>query len=178
MVYETRKNSTYVYGNTAPAYSPEIEQENLAESYRIKKRRLEEEEERRRRLRARRALAREKKATRLNIIMMSFATLFILCSCALYIQLNSKLNACMNEVAQLEGEVINLTAENDSIEKRIETSIDLDKIKKQATKKLGMVYPSEDQIKYYSIDNNDYMEQYNDIPTGNKNSFFKRFFNK
>lgn len=177
MAYETRKNLTYVYGNTAPAYTPEINQEQLAESYRVKKRRMEEEEERRQRARARRTLAREKRASRANVVLLTIATLLILCSCALYIKLNSQLNKTMNEVAKLEGEVINLSAENDSREKRIETSIDLDKIKKQAVKQLGMVYPSKDQIKYYTIDNNDYMEQYKDIPTGKENSIFGMLFN-
>ena len=33
-----------------------------------------------------------------------------------------------------------------------------------AINRLGMKYASQDQIVYYSIDKNNYMDQYNDIP--------------
>lgn len=175
MTDQTRMNNSYVYGNTVPAYNPEIEQED---AYRraLRQRKVQEEEQLRARRRQRRILEREKKVSRANMVVMTMATVMILGLCAVYIHLTSQLNSTMNKVASLESQVINLTAENDSMEKRIETSVDLNKIRKQATEELGMVYPKEDQIVYYHVDNNDYMEQYKDIPSGTSDTIFGMIF--
>ncbi|MGN0170591.1 MAG: hypothetical protein ACI39H_07515 [Lachnospiraceae bacterium] len=175
MAEQTRMRSTYVYGNTVPAYNPELEQE---EAYRraLRRKRIQEEEELAARRRRHRILEREKKISRANMVVMTMATVMILGLCAVYIHLISQLNIRMNKVASLESQLINLTEENDSLEKSIETSVDLEQIRKTAIKELGMVYPEEDQIVYYQLDNNDYMEQYKDIPSGNSDTIFGMIF--
>ena len=40
----------------------------------------------------------------------------------------------------------------------------IDVYKRQAINRLGMKYASQDQIVYYSVDKNNYMDQYSDIP--------------
>ena len=179
MAQQTRMNQSYVYGNTAPAYHPEYEQGNAyRRALEERERKLRQEEEQRKRLRARRILEREKKKSRMSVVTMTIATALILGSCALYIQQNSKLSATMKQVATLEAELINITQENDATQKRVETSVNLEDIRKQAMDELGMVYPSENQIVYYHIDNTDYMEQYKDIPTGNESSLFGMIFQR
>ena len=42
--------------------------------------------------------------------------------------------------------------------------LDLNAIKDAAINRLGMKSATQDQIVYYSVDNNNYMDQYNDIP--------------
>ncbi len=64
-------------------------------------------------------------------------------------------------IETLQSEISALKLENDAAYKRITASIDLKAVKKQA-KKLGMKYPTDQQIKYYTIENADYMTQYSD----------------
>ncbi|SFP97501.1 hypothetical protein SAMN02910358_00353 [Lachnospiraceae bacterium XBB1006] len=173
----TNIHTTYLYGATAPQYTPDYEPLDTFEEALQERRRQAREEERRRALRRqRRLLEREKRASRMNMMAMCFATVMILGLCATYIGLQSRLTANKNQVAHLKEKVLNLTQENDAREKGIVTSVDLNDIRKKAIKNLGMVYPKERQIKYYHIDKTDYMEQYKDIPTGNGKSIFGLLF--
>ncbi len=49
--------------------------------------------------------------------------------------------------------------------KNLTTSTDLEHIKKVAMKKLGMKYPTEKQVVYYTVENSNFMDQYEDIPS-------------
>ena len=49
-------------------------------------------------------------------------------------------------------------------EKRLETTMNLDQIKNAAIG-LGLVTPGSEQVRYYSVENSDYMNQYGEIPT-------------
>ena len=73
--------------------------------------------------------------------------------------LQSDLIIRQRSIEKLQGEISALKLENDAAYKRITVSIDLKEVKKQA-RKLGMKYPTDKQIIYYSIDNADYMTQY------------------
>lgn len=159
-------NLNYVYGNTVPSYVPEPQGDDLyTRKLKEREERFEKERILREQRKNRKLLEREKKASKFNMVVCLSATVMIMVCCALYIHLQSELNSRMNKVAALETEVLNLTTENDATEKRIETSVDLLKIRDKAMKELGMVYPKEDQIVYISVKSNDYMEQYKDIPS-------------
>lgn len=179
MADNPRTGNVYMYGATAPVFKPEYDPGyDYEKALRERKRKIAEEERRRELRRQRRILEREKRISRANMVAMCFATIMILGLCALYIGLQSRLIENKNKIADLKGKVINLTQENDAESKRIETSVDLNDIRKTAKKKLGMVYPKESQIVYYHIDNNDYMEQYKDIPSGTETSIFGLLFSK
>ena len=70
----------------------------------------------------------------------------------------------MKNISALESEIADLKTDNDTTLKRINTSVDLNQIKEKAIGELGMVYASQDQVAYYSIEDTDYMTQYSDIP--------------
>ena len=40
----------------------------------------------------------------------------------------------------------------------------MDEVRNKALNDMGMIYPTKDQIIYYNVDNEDYMNQYQDIP--------------
>ena len=44
------------------------------------------------------------------------------------------------------------------------TSVDIGHIKDVAINELGMRYPAEDQIVYYTVETSNFMDQYCDIP--------------
>ena len=68
-------------------------------------------------------------------------------------------------VANLESQLADLRADNDARYKNLTTSTDLEHIKKVAMKKLGMKYPTEKQVVYYTVENSNFMDQYEDIPS-------------
>ena len=80
------------------------------------------------------------------------------------IRIRSNVTQQMKEVAALESRLEDTRADNDAKYKQITTSVDLNHIRDVAINQLGMKYASSDQIVYYTVDNSNYMDQYNDIP--------------
>jgi len=170
-----KNNIAYLYGSAAPQIRPEVEPQRRP--YVEPKSPRQEEYERKRRARERRQLMREKRRSALSVFAMSIATIMIFGMCATYIQLQTELNSRMSKVAELESSLIALRTDNDIMEKRIETSIDLDEIKQRAINELGMNYPTSEQVVYYNVDRTDYMEQYEEVPEESGESFFDLIFN-
>ena len=81
-----------------------------------------------------------------------------------YIKIQSDVTSRMDTVSNLESQIADLKAENDEAYKRLSTSVDLESVKKTALEELGMSYVKESQIVYYSVGDDDYMNQYGDIP--------------
>ncbi len=171
-----KRNISYMYGNAAPKLEPKSVPSRKPQIQPVRPE--SDEQERRRQLKERRNLVRAKRMSALHFVLMLMATAMIFAMCAIYIQLQSELNSKMKQVASLETDLIALRTDNDIMEKRIETSIDLDEIKDRAMNELGMVYPSKDQVIYYQIDQTDYMEQYDDIPDGYEDTILGMMLNK
>ena len=70
----------------------------------------------------------------------------------------------MKNVAVLQSQIEDLQSDNNARYKEITNSVDLNYIKDVAMNQLGMTYASEEQVVYYSVENNNYMDQYSDIP--------------
>ena len=83
----------------------------------------------------------------------------------MYIKLQSDVTARMAHIASLESQISDLRAENDEAYKRISTAVDLEAIKETAINEYGMFYATENQIIHYTVDRDDYMNQYIEIPT-------------
>ena len=128
----------------------------------------EEIEEARRRKNSRNAIRRNRqRAMEMNRGFVVFLTVCVLVTAftaAAFVQLQAQMTNHMRNVANLESQVIDLRADNDVRYKKLTTSVDLNHIKKVAMKELGMSYPSKDQVVYYTVDNNNFMDQYEDIP--------------
>ena len=80
------------------------------------------------------------------------------------IQIQSQVTQRMENIAALESQITDLKADNDARYKEIVTSVDLEYIKDVAMNQLGMQYATEEQVIYYSVENNNFMDQYSDIP--------------
>ena len=134
-------------------------------------RRLEGEPEERRRRQLeqhhRRVARRNQERTmRVNFGYVLFCTMALTVTCVVcitYIKLQSSITARTKRISALESGIESLRAENDAAVKRIELTTDLDVIKKKALE-YGMKYAAQNQILFYSIDEDDYMDQYFDIP--------------
>ena len=81
-----------------------------------------------------------------------------------YIHIQSEMTARMNQISSLESQIADLKADNDEAYKRINTSVDLDSIRNTAMTEYGMSYAKESQIVYYTVNDDDYMNQYSEIP--------------
>ncbi|MBO5373572.1 MAG: hypothetical protein J6A75_12775 [Lachnospiraceae bacterium] len=152
------KMDYYVYGNTVRPLE--------AEPVKMPRRQLEREQEQRRR-ENRTAVRRQQKALRLGMGYVFFCAVAVFLTvgiCVQYICVQTAISSRLKNISDLETEVMNLRAENDSAMKSIELTTDLDAVKEKAITQLGMQYASGGQIVYYSVEDSDYMNQYADIP--------------
>lgn len=74
-----------------------------------------------------------------------------------YLQLQSQVTRKAEIIASRESELNHLRLSNDEELNRIESSIDLEEIRRIAIGELGMVYASEGQIESYTNEGNDYL---------------------
>lgn len=98
------------------------------------------------------------------VAFLTVCVLITAMTAVLFVRMQSQMTTRMKNVANLESQVTDLRADNDARYKSLTTSTDLENIKKIAMKKLGMKYPSEKQVIYYTVDNSNFMDQYEDIP--------------
>ena len=98
------------------------------------------------------------------VIVLTIAAVCTLYFCVSYLQLQSSIAARLNHIEALEASIEKKKADNDALETRINTSIDLDNIYKIATEELGMVYANKDQVRMYNKTESEYVRQYEDIP--------------
>ncbi len=94
--------------------------------------------------------------------VMFYSMLLVLFAivCANYISAQSEAYRRSGNIASLQSQIETMKSDNDVREKRLAAGIDFMEVKKAASGKLGMVYPSESQVVYYTIGDSDYMLQY------------------
>ena len=132
---------------------------------RIDRRKIQEEQiKKRRRNAVRRNRERALYMSRGYVAFLSVCVGVVAIAAVSLIQIQSQTTQRMENIANLESQIANLKADNDARYKEIVTSVDLDYIKDVAINELGMHYATEDQIIYYSVENNNFMDQYSDIP--------------
>ena len=83
---------------------------------------------------------------------------------ATVVYLQSDVTTRMANIASIESQIAEVKADNVAAEKRLETTMNLDQIK-EAAKNLGLIMPGSEQVRYYSVENSDYMNQYGEIPS-------------
>ena len=98
------------------------------------------------------------------VAFLAAATVVCFLVCAIFIYLQSDVTTRMANIASIESQIAEVTADNVAAEKRLETTMNLDQIK-EAAKNLGLIMPGSEQVRYYSVENSDYMNQYGEIPS-------------
>lgn len=102
------------------------------------------------------------KAKHMNIgyVLFLVCALFV-CSIILvnYIQLQSELTSKISEVSRMEKELNTMKRSNDEAEEALESSTNLEEIKRKAISELGMTYATEGQIIIYQNPGQDYMKK-------------------
>lgn len=152
---------TYIDGNTvrrmeaAPDYRREREE-------RIRREREKEQQRRQRAIR--RNQERALRTSKSYVAFMTMAVLVFATFTGLYIKIQSDVTVRMKTIASLESQIADVKADNDEAYKRINTSVNLEAVREVAMTELGMSYAKESQIIYYSVGDDDYMNQYSEIP--------------
>lgn len=95
------------------------------------------------------------------LVIAAFCALYL---CVNYLHIQSSITARIGNIESLEQKVEKLKSENDALETRVKTYVDLDYVYKVATEDLGMVYANKDQIILYNKTESEYIRQYEDIP--------------
>lgn len=98
------------------------------------------------------------------VIALTIAAICALYICVNYLHVQSSITARIHNIEILDKQLETLKSENDALETRINTSIDLDYIYKVATEELGMVYANKNQVILYDKTESEYVRQYEDIP--------------
>ena len=111
-------------------------------------------------IRANRAI-REDRSRLIRLVVVVVMTLVV---CTVFLKLNFQVQQQTYRVAVLQKEIDALRLANEDAQKRIEYARDLYEVREKATS-LGMGYPKEGNVIYYSVDDIDYMFQTGDIPT-------------
>ena len=142
----------YTDGSAAPVLEPVPEPERPLS-------RREREQIAKRRKSASRNQQRALSFTPGFLFVLVVSTMLLAFFCGVYLKNRSELTTHMREVTRLQAEIEEMRASNDALEKRIGVSVNLNEIKK-AAKDYGLTYPDEEQVRYYSIDNKDYLTQF------------------
>ncbi len=143
-------NQLYVYGNTA-------RQLDVREEIRKKPKKV----------RSHAARKNREKAMFMNpayVLFLAFAMVVSSMILISYIRLQSDITNSISHIAALESELNALKLSNDEEYSRIESSVNLEEIKKIAIEELGMTYAGEGQVVEYSSEGSDYVRQIADIP--------------
>ena len=165
--HHTEASGYYIDGNTVrkleavPQYYPE-EQEQLTEA----------ERRRRAQIRKKRAIAKrnQERALRLDFaytVFLIVSVIVTVAACVVYLNLQNEITRTNEEISSLEARLSAITNENLAMEERINSAVDLAKVYNMAVNEFGMTAITEGQIYYYSNDNEDYVKQYEHIPTEN-----------
>ena len=154
------KQTYYVNGNTVREMEAQPIRRERVDRTKIQ----EQQQKKRRRNAARRNRERALHMSRGYVAFLTLCVGVVAFAAVSLIQIQSQVTQRMEHIAALESQITDLKADNDARYKEIITSVDLDYIKDVAINQLGMQYATEDQIIYYSVENNNFMDQYSDIP--------------
>lgn len=130
-------------------------------------RRLDETPEQRERelsAAARRNRNRNLQMNRSYVLFLTIMCVAAVFACVHFLKLKAELTAQKSALTARELEYSQLKADNDAYYSDIMASVDLDAVREKAIGELGMRFPTEDQIKYYTQNGSSYVRQYQDVP--------------
>lgn len=148
-----RQKELYIYGNTVRQLQVERKPE------------IERREDRQREYNQRRRKDKEyvNSMNRGYVMFLVGMATVVFAAMGYFLVLSANISANQKAVADLNSQTIDLKADNDDYERRIERSVNIDEIRRIAIEELGMVYPSQEQIVNYEYEESDYVRQYSDV---------------
>jgi cell division protein FtsL len=172
-----RNYTQYVYGNAVRQFEPVPKQsipQEMPNRERQRQERLEREQRQRQEAADRRQMRLRRRAVAMSRKYTMFFAIAMAVTCASvggYVYMKAQLENHLDQISTLESQIESLRTENDEALRRVEASVDIEEIREKAINKLGMTYPKKSQVKYYHVDDADYMVQYDDIPQQSEGLF-------
>lgn len=105
------------------------------------------------------------------LFLLAVALMAMLYVCVTYLQIQADNTKMSKQIITLQSEVEEMKESNKDAKADIDAQIDLAKVYKRATKELGMVHASSDQIITFTSVKSDSVKQYDDIPEVKKENF-------
>ena len=153
---EVKRNAQYQYSTAAPKdWTQELPDLRDIENYEIRPRRKP----------ASRIHPARSNAMDFGFLLFGLAALVIMGLVLVqYLSLTNSVATALKDIAAKEDQLSDLRLENDERLNGIETSIDLEEIKRIAMQDLGMRYAQEEQVYTYGTELENYVVQYRDVP--------------
>lgn len=107
-----------------------------------------------------------------SCIMLVGVAVVMFTLCFKLIQLGNEIDTIDKAVVTTQNEINDIRVSNNSAYQEINSTIDLKEVYKTATKDLGMVFASDNQIITYEDNEAAYVRQYKEIPKSPKNNFY------
>ena len=155
----------YVHGSTARDYAQMPEPARRAPVRREERGREERSQQVQERNRQRIIEANMASMNFVSFLVLALALTAAVYVCVSYVQLHSEMTTRSKHIVALESQVNDMKKQNDTMKEAIESSIDLQDVYKKATRELGMVHASENQVYTYSNKKSNRVIQHGDIPT-------------
>ena len=114
----------------------------------------------------RRLDANRARETRFGVGYVAFLCVVCIISvllCINYLHLRSRVTTQSVRIASMESNLSSLKQDNDAYYKEVIASVTIDEVRDAALNRLGMHYPSEDEIRYYSTKDGSYVRQYRNV---------------
>lgn len=168
MAQQTRRQLTYMDGTAArQMYSAPVRRTSMPQRHTNPTRRVAPQE----RPQIKRKVSVQTKKTLAfsggYMLFMTTMVCLVVASCFLMLYMNTKISAQQNNISALEAELEKIEDDNAAHRIRLNNMYTLDDIYNVATNELGMVYAKKGQIIYYDSANEDYVKQYQDVPSSN-----------
>ena len=165
--YHTQTYSHYIEGSAVRKLEalPEEFPREYQRSSKVERRRQAEKNRKRQAARKNR-----ERALRLDFTYTVFLILSVVvtvAACVVYLSLQNEITRTSEQIASLKSELTAISNENVAMEERINSGVDLSQVYQIAVNEYGMTAIREGQIHYYSNENQDYVKQYEQIPTDN-----------
>lgn len=93
------------------------------------------------------------------VLFLTVALVFAGVVLVKYIQVQTELTNVVKVISNQEIELNNLRVKNEENYSRIISSVDMEEVKRVAIGELGMVYPKEGQVIFYTNEGNDYVRK-------------------
>ena len=106
---------------------------------------------------------REMRESRGRLARLVLVTVLTLVVCTVFLQISFRVQQQTYRVAVLQKELNTLRQQNDDAQKRLEDAVGRCEVQEKALQ-LGMGYPKEGNVVYYSVEDSDDMFQTRDIP--------------
>lgn len=153
MYQNNLQNTVYIDGNTAREFAPERKERTKS---RQNVRTREDKQ----------AQAYEK-ALPMNgpyVAFMIVVTFVCILMCVAYLNIQSNIRATRDNISGLRAKISTVQTQNNALDYRINSYVNVDHIYKEATTKLGMKKASDNQIVTYKSSDSGYTLQYGEIP--------------